>query len=65
MCKPVQVEYLASIGLTDKGWDVNMLEEACLKAAGNLLRSFSSEHRGKWRKVQTGYISNKIDRAHG
>jgi len=28
----MQVEYLARISLSDDGWDVNMLEEACWEA---------------------------------
>ena len=31
----MQVEYLATMSLPDDGWDVNMLEEVCWKAAGN------------------------------
>jgi hypothetical protein len=31
----MQVEYLATMSLPDEGWDVNMLEEACFKAARN------------------------------
>lgn len=29
----MQVEYLATISSPDEGWDVNMIEEACLEAA--------------------------------
>jgi hypothetical protein len=34
----MQVEYLATMSLPDDGWDVNMLEEACWKAARNAAR---------------------------
>jgi hypothetical protein len=34
----MQVEYLATMSLPDEGWDVNMLEEACFKAARNAAR---------------------------
>jgi hypothetical protein len=68
-CKSLQVEYLASISLLDEGWDVNMLEEACLKAARNaakelllqalrqveksLLAKEEGERKGKVRRFLT------------
>jgi len=65
----MQVKYLATLSLPDEGWDVNMLEEACLKASRetaknlfleaikqneeNLLSQLDGDKKGKVRRYLT------------
>jgi len=39
----VQVEYLVTISSLDEGWDVNMIEEACLEAASKAAKQLFLE----------------------
>jgi len=53
----MQVEYLATMSLPDDGWDVNMLEEACWKAArdaakGLFLQALKQEEKEVLAKVE-------------
>ena len=53
----MQVEYLATMSLPDEGWDVNILEEACWKAARNaakelFLQALKQEERTVLAKVE-------------
>ena len=51
----MQVEYLATISLPDDGWDVNMLEDACWKAARNAAKElFLQASRQKEGVSQSG-----------
>jgi len=53
----MQVEYLATMSLPDDGWDVNMLEEACWKAArdaakGLFLQALKQEEKEVLARVE-------------